>query len=109
MIRDPKPIKEYYGINRKQGLTFGPRKYKKEMTNLRIESEKIGGVSPAYTRKGKNRPRYEQIGVHMIFEINIDGKFTRKAGLISDVHTTAPTSPIKYSIFFPDKVLGLHS
>ena len=33
----------------------------------------------------------------MIFDINIDRKFTRKARLVSDVHTTAAPSPITYS------------
>ena len=33
----------------------------------------------------------------MIFDINMDGKFTRKAILVADVHTTALTSSITYS------------
>ena len=33
----------------------------------------------------------------MIFDINMDGKFTRKSRLVSGVHTTEPTSPSTYS------------
>ena len=48
-------------------------------------------------RKGKVRPGYEHVNVHMIFDINIDGKFTRKAILVADGHTTAPPQSIKWS------------
>ena len=34
---------------------------------------------------------------HMIFYIKMGGKFTMKAILLSDFHTTAPTSSITYS------------
>ena len=33
----------------------------------------------------------------MIFDIKMDGKFTRKARLVADVHKTAPLSSITYS------------
>ena len=35
--------------------------------------------------------------MHMIFDIKMDGNFTRKAILVADGHTTAPTSSITYS------------
>ena len=35
--------------------------------------------------------------MHMIFDINMDGNFTRKARLVADGHTTAPLSSIIYS------------
>ena len=43
------------------------------------------------------KPRYEHINVHMISDINMDGKFTRKDILVSDSHTIAPSSSITYS------------
>ena len=48
------------------------------MENVRIEPEKLGSVTPDETRKGKVKPGYYHINVHMIFEINMDGRFTRK-------------------------------
>ena len=47
------------------------------MANAHIEFEKI-------------RPGYEHINAHMKFDINMDWKFTRKAILVADGHTTAP-------------------
>ena len=35
--------------------------------------------------------------MHMIFDIKMYGKFTRKARLVVDGHTTAPSSSITYS------------
>ena len=49
-------------------------------------------------RKGKSKPRCEHVNVHMIFDINMDGNFTRKAILVADVHTTAPPLSIAYFI-----------
>ena len=66
------------------------------MTNVHIAFEYIDGVAPYETRKGKINHGYEHVIVHMIFDINMDGKFTSKAGLVADIHKTAPPSPIKY-------------
>ena len=35
----------------------------------------------------------------MIFDIKMDGNFTRKEILVADSHTTAPSSPVTYSGF----------
>ena len=60
------------------------------MANAHIEFEKIDSVTPDETRKVKIRPGYEHINAHMKFDINMDWKFTRKAILVADGHTTAP-------------------
>ena len=49
--------------------------------------------------KGKIKPGYEYVNVHMILDIKMDGRFTRKARLVADSHTTAPLSSIAYSSF----------
>ena len=64
------------------------------MENFRISFEKLGDVTPNDTKKRKIRPGYENVNVHMIFDINMDGNFTKKARLVADVHTTATPSPI---------------
>ena len=43
------------------------------------------------------KPGYEHVNVYMMFDINMDGKFTKKAILVADGHTTAPPSSITYS------------
>ena len=48
-------------------------------------------------RKGNIQPGYEHVNVHMIFDINMGGQFTRKEILVADGHTTAPPPYITYS------------
>ena len=43
--------------------------------------------------------------MHMIFYIKMDGKFTRKARLVSDAHTTAPPSSLTYSIAVSTEII----
>ena len=47
--------------------------------------------------KGKIKPGYEHVNVHMIFDIKMDGNFTINARLVADGHTTSPPSSITYS------------
>ena len=67
------------------------------MTNVRIEFEKLDGVTPDEMRKGKIKPGYEHVNVKIMFYIKMDGNFTRNSGLVADSHTTAPPSSITYS------------
>ena len=67
------------------------------MMNVRIAFEKLDGITPDKIRKGKIKPGYKNVNMHMIFDINMDGKFTRKARLVADGHTTEPPSLITYS------------
>ena len=62
------------------------------MAKIRTAFKKIDGVTPNGIRKVKIRPGYEHVNVHMIFDIKIDGKFTRKARFVADGHTTSPIS-----------------
>ena len=50
-------------------------------------------------RKGKSKTRYEHVNMNMIFDINMNGKFTRKARLVDNGHITSPPSSIAYSSF----------
>ena len=64
------------------------------MTNTGISFEKLDGVTPDEMRKVNINPGYEHVNVHVIFDINMDRKFTRKARLVYNSHTTAPPSLI---------------
>ena len=48
-------------------------------------------------RNGKLLPGYQDIVCHMIFDINMDGKFTRKYRFVAGDHTTDPSASITYS------------
>ena len=67
------------------------------MTNVRIAFEKLDGVTSDEMRKGNIKPGYEHVNVHMIFDIKMDGKFTRKSRLVVEGHKTEPPSSITYS------------
>ena len=46
---------------------------------------------------GKVKPGYKYCTTHMVFDIKIDGKFTRKARLVADGHKTDAPASITYS------------
>ena len=96
-IRVPKTVKEAYETDRQSGTDFWTKAIAKDMTNVRIEFDNIDGVTPDEMRKGDIQPGYEHINAHMIFDINMGGKFTRKEILVADGHTTAPPPSITYS------------
>ena len=47
--------------------------------------------------KGNINPGYDHVNVHMIFDIKMDWKFTRKARLVDVGRTTGLPSSITYS------------
>ena len=67
------------------------------MTNVRVAFENLDGVTSNEMKKGNSNPGYEYVNVHMIFDIKMDGKFTRKAILVADSYTTALSSSNTYS------------
>ena len=81
--------KEAYDIDRQSGTDFWTKETAKEMANLLIAFDKLKGVTPDETRK-KIRPGYEHVNVHMIFYINMDGKFNIKERFVADGHTKPP-------------------
>ena len=67
------------------------------MQNVRIAFELLEGATEEQMRTGKIKPGYNFITTHMIFDIKMDGKFTRKARLVADGHKTKAPSSITYS------------
>ena len=78
VIRVPKTVKEAYEIDRKSGTDFLTKANAKQMTNVRIEFEHLDVVTPDDMRKGNIKPGYEHVNLHIVFDIKMDGKFTRK-------------------------------
>ena len=64
------------------------------MRSVRIAFEKLEGVSEEQMRSGKIKPGYKFATTNMIFDIKMDGKFTRKARLVGDGHKTDTPSSI---------------
>ena len=66
------------------------------MENVRIAFEKLVGVTTDEMRRGKIISGYENVNVHMIFDIKMDGNFNKKSRLVADDQTIAPPPSIKY-------------
>ena len=67
------------------------------MKNVRVDFEAWEERSLDDARRGQKLVVYQGIHCHMIFDINMDGRFTRKARYVSNGHTTDPPSSITYS------------
>ena len=67
------------------------------MMHVRISFDNLDDITPDGIRKGKIKPVYEHVNVHIIFDIKMDGKFARRELLVYNSHTTAPPSSIAYS------------
>ena len=77
------------------------------MVNVHIEFEKIDGVIFNEIRKGKIRPGYEYVNVHMVFDIKMYGKFTRKEIFVTNGHRIAPPSSSIYSSFVSRDIIRI--
>jgi len=96
-IEIPKSVEEAYEIDRVTGTSHWARAIEKEMRNVRIAFEKLDGITEDKMRTGKVKPGFTYCSTHMIFDIKMDGKFTRKARLVAVGHKTRPPSSITYS------------
>ena len=78
-IEIPKSVEEAYKIDRVTGTSHWTRAIEKEMRNVRVAFEKIDDVTEEQMKTGKIRPGYSYCSTHMIFDVKMDGSFTRKA------------------------------
>ena len=67
------------------------------MSKVRVAFERWDEGTLEEARSGKKLIGYQEIGCHMIFDIKMDGEFTRKARLVAGGHTTETPASITYS------------
>ena len=96
-IQIPKTVEEAYEIDRITGTDFWMKAIEKEMANVRVAFEKLEGVTIDEMKTGKVKPGFKFCSTHMIFDIKMDGKFTRKVRLVADGHKTDAPASITYS------------
>ncbi len=96
-IEIPKSVNEAYKIDRDTGTSHWTKAIEKEMRNIRVAFEKIDGVAEMQMKTDKVRPGYSFCSAHMIFDVKMDGSFTRKARLVADGHKTKPPTSVTYS------------
>jgi len=95
-IRLPKTVEEAYRIDEETGTTFWRDAIEKELRKVRVAFEKID-ISVDDMRSGQVRPGYQEISYHWVFDIKMDGSFTRKARLVAGGHTTETPVAMTYS------------
>ena len=67
------------------------------MKNFRVAFEAWEEGSFEDARRGQNLFGYQEICCHIIFNMNMDKQFTRKACYVAGGHNTDPPSSITYS------------
>jgi hypothetical protein len=78
----PHSVAEAFAIDKRNGNNFWRVAIEKEMSKIKGMGafERYEKATPQQLRGGKRKlPGYQQIGCHMIFDIKMDGQFTRKA------------------------------
>ena len=90
-IELPHSVAEAYAIDKQTGTLHWTRAIEKEMKKvLDLNAfEKQAEKTPAEIRQDATKlPGYSEIGLHMVFDVKLDGKFTRKARLVANGNET---------------------
>ena len=77
------------------------------MVNTPLSLEKLDGITLNETRKGKTRLGYENINVHIIFDISMDGRLSTKSILVAEGHTTTSPQYMTYSSVVTTKSVSI--
>ena len=67
------------------------------MSKARVAFEKLEGLIPGDVRNKNALVVYKEIKGHMIFDVKLDRKFTRKSRIVGGEHMTEPPSSLTYS------------
>jgi hypothetical protein len=95
-IELPKSVAEAYAIDKRNGTDHWRRAIEKEMAKILGMGafEVYENASPEDLRTGKVKlPGFTEIQCHMIFDIKMDGKFTRKARFVANGNQTGDVIP----------------
>ena len=60
------------------------------MANSCVAFKVFKVVTPEQMREGNVKQTFKYVGTHIIFDIKMDGKFTRKDRLVAGVHNRSP-------------------
>ena len=99
-IELPHSVEEAYEIDERNGNRNWTDAIEKEMKKIYIFQtfELWDKGTPDDLRSGKVKmPGFKELTVHMVFDIKMDGKFTRKARLVADGHKTETPSAMTYA------------
>jgi hypothetical protein len=90
-IELPHSVKEAFEIDRRNGNNFWREAIEKEMSKIigMGAFKRYDKATPQQLKDGERKlPGYQEIGCHMIFDIKMDGLFTRKARFVANGNET---------------------
>ena len=87
---------ELLHIDKETGTDFWRRSIENKMLNLQYTFQGEEGLTTEETRKGKVIIRFQDIKCHLIFDIKLDGKLTRKARFVAGGHMNYPPASLTY-------------
>ena len=98
-IEIPKSVEHALRIDYETGTDYWRRAIEKEMKNVRVAFQRFTGDDPGggQGQGPTSLQGYQEIKCHMIFDIKMDGEFTRKARFVAGGHTTDVPSTTTYS------------
>lgn len=103
-IRLPKTVAEALQIDEENNNTFWRDAIEKEMKTVSVAFDKYihqddGEVTPADVRSNPRKylVGYKELTCHMIFDIKLDGNFTRKARFVANGSTVDSPKSLTYS------------
>jgi hypothetical protein len=104
-IRVPKTVEEACKINLEMGTDFWTKAISKEVSKVKVAFNRWDKGTLEDAWNGKHLVGFQEIGCHMIFDIKMDGNFTRKARLVAGGHkTVAPASIMCSSVVSRESV-----
>ena len=92
----PKYVDEALAIDNGNGNKLWYTAIQKEMKSICVYFEAWEEVWLDDARRGQKLVGYQEIRWNMIFDIKMDGQFTRKDWYVDGGHTTDPPSSITY-------------
>jgi hypothetical protein len=95
-IKLPKTVEEAYRMDEKMGTTFWREAIAKELNKVRAAFEK-SNITIDEMRSGQALPGYQEILYHWVFDIKMNGSFTRKARLVAGGPMTETPTAMTYS------------
>jgi hypothetical protein len=85
-IRVPKSVNEACKIDLETGTDLWTKAIVEEMTKVKVAFSRWDGDTLEEARGCKLLVGYQEIRCHMVFDIKMDGNFTRKARLVAGGH-----------------------
>ena len=84
-------------LDKQNGNKYWQNSIEKKMGKARVAFQRKEGFAPDDIRRKKALVGYKEIKVHWIFDIKMDGKFTRKSRFVAGGHLTDTPSSSTYS------------